>query len=229
MANEPQNPATQDSGSGTSIEKFKSTEDRDKAYLELERFSHTQAQRLAELERKLESIEQPPVEQQDNRSFTDLYPARPQVDQRETELASRLLTKPSEVLREVAAYARQEAIRETQMAMQARDTIARFQADNPDLARHEEIVAMFVRKQPENLSPSERLRRAAPEARKYLSDIAKNINPQSAQLDPETYVESPTSRSSGSSQPVVEEQSDEDELTQMIRDREALQQKKMRV
>src|SRR5688500_1080557 len=106
MIDESQDPATQDSGSGTSIEKFKgSPEERDRAYLELEKLSYSQTQRLSDLEKKLEQMEQ--MQHQaapaDHRSFTDLYPAaQPQLDRRETELASRLLTKPSEVLKQHA-------------------------------------------------------------------------------------------------------------------------------
>jgi hypothetical protein len=229
MANEPLVPTTQDSGQGTSIEKFKSPEERDRAYLELERFSHTQAQRLADLEKKLESLEQPQPQhpQEDYRSFTDLYPAaQPQLDQRETELASRLLTKPTQVLREHAEYVRQQTMREVESMVSNMDAVNRFKNDNPDLARHEEIVAMFVRKQNANLSPAERLKRAAPEARAYLASIAKSSVSASPTLDPSTYVEAPTSRPSQSTSSVAQEPSEEDELSEMIRERSALQQKR---
>ena len=228
MANEPLDPTTQDSGQGTSIEKFKSPEERDRAYKELEKFSHVQAQRLADLEKKLESLEQPQHQpQEDYRSFTDLYPAaQPQLDQRETELASRLLTKPTQVLREHAEYVRQQTMREVESMVSNMDAVNRFKNENPDLARHEEIVAMFVRKQPSNLSPAERLKRAAPEARSYLASIAKSSVSASPTLDPSTYVEAPTSRPSQSTASVAQEPSEEDELSEMIRERSALQQKR---
>jgi hypothetical protein len=230
MANEPQSPTTPESGPGTSIEKFKTPEDRDKAYLELESFSRDQARRLAELEKKLDTFDQAPAPQADpneGKSFTDLYPSRQQADARETELASRLLTKPTEVLREHAEYIRRQTMQEVQGMVANMDAINRFKQSNPDLAKHEEIVALFVRKQPENLSPTERLKRAAPEARRYLADIAKsNINPTQPSLDPATYVEAPTSRPSSPTSPVTPEPSEEDELTEMIRERSAIQAKK---
>lgn len=229
MAIEPQDPATQDSGSGTSIEKFTSPEARDQAYLELEKLSYSQTQRLADLEKKLEAMEvmQQALPQQDQRSFTDLYPAQqPQVDKRETELASRLLTRPSEVLREHAQYVRAETMKEARMELAAQRAIDRFQIENPDLARHEDIVGIYVRRQPDNLPPSERLKRAAPEVRKYLADIAKGNNQQAQQLDPATYVESPTSHPSGAPSVPAAQPSQEDELTEMIRERSAIQNKK---
>jgi hypothetical protein len=230
MVIEPQDPATQDSGSGTSIEKFTSPEARDQAYLELEKLSYSQTQRLADLEKKLEAMEvmQQQASPQDQRSFTDLYPSQqPQVDKRETELASRILTRPSEVLREHAQYVRRETLKEVQQEMQAQRAIDRFQVENPDLARHEDIVSIYVRRQPDNLTPAERLKRAAPEVRKYLADIAKGNNQQaSQQLDPATYVESPTSHPSGAPAAPAQPQSQEDELSEMIRERHAIQDKK---
>lgn len=231
MAIESQDPATQGSGSDTSIEKFKSAEERDRAYLELEKLSYSQTQRMADLEKKLEQMEQMQLQaapaQEDNRSFTDLYPsAQPRLDQRETELASRLLTKPSQVLREHAEWVRNESRREFQQELQAQRAIDRFQIENPDIAKHEDLVAIYVRKQPENLSPAERLRRAAPEVRKYLADIAKSNQSAAPTLDASTYVESPTSQPSGATSAPAAAPTQEDELTEMIRERSAIQAKK---
>ncbi len=227
MANEPQAPTTPESGPGTSIEKFKTPEDRDKAYLELESFSKEQARRLADLEKKLEGIDAVPA--QDQRSFTDLYPAaQPQLDQRETELASRLLTRPSEVLKQHAEFVRRETLKEVQAMQVNMEAVNRFRAEHPDLAKHEEIVSIFVRKQPENLSPSERLRRAVPEVRQYLMGIAKGSNPAAPTLDPSTYVEAPTQRPGMPAAPAAPA-SEEDELSEFIKERATLQQKRMRV
>lgn len=229
MANEPLEPTTPESGAGTSIEKFKTPEERDKAYLELESFSREQARRLADLEKKLETIETVPTQPQPDpygRSFTDLYPSRQQLDQRETELASRLLTKPTEVLREHAEMVRKQTMQEVSQQLAAQQAIHSFQVSNPDLAKHEEIVAMFVRRQPENLSPTERLRRAAPEARKYIAELVKTNPSVSPALDPATYVESPTQRPSGQTIAPAPEPSEADDLTEFIRERSAIQQKK---
>jgi hypothetical protein len=228
MELEPQAPATQDLGSGTSIEKFKSSEERDRAYVELEKLTYSQTQRMADLETKLSQMEsQQQQAPQDNRSFTDLYPGQPQLDKRETELASRLLTKPSEVLRQHAEWVRSESRKEFQQELQAQRAIDRFQIENPDLAKHDEIVGIYVRRQPENLSPAERLKRAAPEARKYLAEIAKGNNQQASQtLDASTYVESPTSQPSGAAAAPAAPLSQEDELSEFIRERSAIQAKK---
>jgi len=225
MSTEPQAPTTPESGPGTSIEKFKTPEDRDKAYLELESFSKEQARRLSDLEKSIEQLT-PRQQEQDNRSFTDLYPAaQPAQDQRETELASRLLTRPSEVLRQHAEYVRAEARKEFAQHLSAMEAVNTFKSSNPDLAKHEEIVTMFVRKQPDNLSHSERLKRAAPEARAYLRSIAGTSNP-ATNLDPSTYVEAPSQQGGSTAAPVAAQPSEEDELTEMIKERSAIQAKK---
>lgn len=224
-------PATpSDAGSGTSIEKFKSHEDRDKAYLELEKLANAQAQRMADMEKKMADFEAaaytPPAN--DGRSFTDLYPAtQPQQPQdTETQLASRLLTKPSDVLREHAEFVRKQTMQEVAQYMEGQNMVSQFKASNPDLAPHEEIVAMYVRKQPSNLSPAERLKRAAPEARKYLASIANKAQPASASLDPASFVEAPTSQPSSTVAAPAAPTTEEDELSEFLRDRAALQAKR---
>ena len=212
---------------GTGIEKFKSAAERDKAYLELESQNRDQARRLADLETRFDSFTPAPAAPaQDNRSFTDLYPSQKTDEAREAELAARLLTRPSEVLRDVATRVREETLREVRAHTANEAVVSRFRVEHPDLARHEEIVAMYVRKQPENLSSEQRLRLAIPEARKYIASIAGT--PTTSTLDPAAYVESPTQRSSTA--PVAStEPSDDDELTAMIRERATQQQKRMRV
>lgn len=207
---------------GTEIKKFKTGKDRDEAYLNLEKQNSDQARRLAEVEAKIEAYNSAPAPQPE-RSFTDQYPTHKTDEQREAELASRLLTKPSEVLRLV----REETMREVQALRANERVVEKFQREHPDLAKHEEIVAMFVRKQPDNLSADQRLKLAVPEARRYLASIASPTN-QQATLDPAAYVESPTQRPSVSGTPAAEPTED-DELSALIRERSALQQKKMRV
>jgi len=229
MEIEPQIPATPESGSGTSIEKFKTPEERDRAYVELEKLTYSQTQRLADLESKLDQMAQvqPQAAPADNRSFTDLYPGQPQLDKQETELASRLLTRPSEVLRQHAEMVRRETMREVQGELHAARAIDRFQIDNPDLVKHEDLVGLYVRKQPTNLSPAERLKRAAPEVRKYLASIAGSHQQSASQsLDPNTYVESPASGQSAAPSAPAAPASQEDELSEFIKERAALQQSK---
>lgn len=226
MANEPLNPITPESEQGTSIEKFKTSEARDKAYLDLEKFSHDQAQRLADLEKRLDAqANSQPQPEQDQRSFTDLYPSRQQQDAGETELASRLLTNPSQVLREHGEYVRNQTMQQMHVYVQNMEMINRFKSDNPDLAKHEEIVGMFVKRQDQRLSPKQRLDKAIPEARAYLASIAKSGNTAQPSLDPNTYVEAPAGQAVTSTAP-VKAASEEDDLTEFIRERSAIQAKK---
>lgn len=227
MAVDPQNPVTPESGSGTSIEKFKTPEDRDRAYLELEKLSYSQTQRLADMEKKIADLEVAATRtpEQDNRSFTDMYPSRQQADQRETELASRILTKPSDVFREREEAIRKNVMAEVQMAMATQAAVSRWQMENPHLAKHEELITAFVGKQPGNLPPYERLKRAGEEASKYIAGLTKGNNNAGAKMDSAAYVESPSSGSDGQTvTPQVP--SEEDDLTEMIRERTAIQQKK---
>ena len=240
MANETEgNPTTQSAGGpGTTIEKFKTADDRDKAYLELEKQNGDQARRLADVEARLEAYasmntatsQYAPATHAapQNQSFTDLYPSTKTDDQREAELATRLLTKPSEVLNNVARRVREETLAEVRAAQANEAVVNRFRVEHPDLAKHEEVVAIFVRKQPENLSAENRLKLAIPEARKYLAGIAGNSAPQTT-LDAAAYVESPTQRPGATGGTASAEPSDEDELSAMIRERSARQQAKMRV
>jgi len=209
--------------SDTGIEKFKSGADRDKAYLELEKMNSDQARRLADLESKLDAIVTAPSPAP-QRQFTDVYPSQKSDTDRETELASRLLTRPSEVLRQI----REETMNEVRQHLTHERLVAKFQREHPDLVKHEEIVAMFVRKQPDNLSAEQRLRLAVPEARKYLATIASSNSQQTTTLDPAAYVESPTQRPAPVTAP-SEEASQEDELTAHLKERAATQAKKMRV
>lgn len=231
MANEPLNPTTPpvEPGEGTSIEKFKTGKDRDQAYLELEAKSRENDRRLAELEQQLERVST--AHQPDpyaGRSFTDLYPGTQpgQGVDPEHQLASRLLTRPTEVLKDVYQRAVNDTMAQVTTYMQQQDLVNRFKNENPDLARHEEIVAMYVRRQPQNLSSEERLRRAAPEARRYINDIAKAGGGQGASLDPASYVEAPSGQRTPVTAPVTKEPSDDDELSEAIRERNAFQQKR---
>lgn len=229
MENEAQNPATHESGSGTSIEKFKTPEERDKAYLELEKLSYAQTQRLADMERKLTDLEvaatQRPQPEPDYRSFTDMYPSRKSPEQHETELASRILTKPSDVFREQEARLRREMMAEMQQALMTQAAVNRWQVENPHLAKHEELISAFVAKQPGNLPPYERLKRAGDEASKYIANLTQTNNKPGVKLDSAAYVESPSSGTSGQTAPVTAP-SEEDDLTEMIRERAAIQAKK---
>jgi len=103
----------------------------------------------------------------------------------------------------------------------ARDAVSDFKTKHPDLAQYEEIVSVFVQRQPSNLSPRDRLERAAPEARKMIASIAQKGAPKGADnIDPSTFVESPSGSRDGaprSSAPT--QKSEEDELSEYMKER----------
>ncbi|MCI0526264.1 MAG: hypothetical protein L0Y56_02250 [Nitrospira sp.] len=214
---------TSESEGGTSISKFKSAEDRDKAYLELEQRSTVQAQELAEMKRQMEdfrsSVAQRTDSQEDQRQFTDVYKSQDQLKK----FWERFASSPDEVFQEreqklLNAWEQRQAIKDA-----ARDAVAEFKIKHPDLAPYEEIVSVYVQRQPQNLTPRERLERAAPEARKMIAGIAQKGSSAGGQAtDPATYVEAP----SGSRQSVAKAtppvaESEEDILSEYIKERRA--------
>lgn len=203
---------------GTAISKFKSAQDRDNAYLELEKKSRLDSQRLADLEAKLEQLatltsQGSQRQEEDQRSFTDEYKSQDEVKK----FWARFAVKPEEVFqeRENQMMGRMMAVIETKSAVED------FKNKNPDLAKHEELVSIFVKKQPTNLSPAERLKKAAPEARKYLAELARSgVSSQEDKLDAETFVESPSNARESVPAARSKEEND-DPLAEVIREHSA--------
>jgi hypothetical protein len=199
---------------GTGIEKFKTAQDRDKAYLELEKKSRSDSQRLADLESKLEQLADMQVssrapQTEDRKEFSDEYKNQEQLKQ----FWSRFASKPDEVFKE-----REEQLMGRVMAvMETRSAVQDFKEKNPDLAKHEDLVTIFVKKQPANLSPAERLKKAAPEARKYLAELARSgAASKEDTLDTDAFVESPSGNRE-SSAPVVKDDQEGDPLAEAIK------------
>ena len=213
------------------LPKFQSAEEQAKAYQELERKATTQAQELAEMRRQMEDFKstvdmrQAPVE--DSRPFTEQYKSQDELKK----FWERFAQKPQEVLSEFAQQVEERVERRNAVRELAKDSIAEFRAANPDLAPYSEIVSIFVNRQPTNLSPKERLERAAPEARKMIAQIAQKNGAPAPTIDAATYVEAPTSGSRGAPAPVKKE-SNEDALAEYLREssiRQAKQQTPPRV
>ena len=220
--NEPVNePTTPEGETGTAIEKFKTAEDRDRAYVELERRATQDAQEKAELKRRLEDLEssqyrtQRPA--QDQREFTDVYKSQEETKK----FWERFADKPTEVLGEVVQrslnlFEQRQAQRDT-----AREAIEGFKNKYPELAPYEDIVTAYVLKQPSNLHPRERLERAAPEVRKVIARIAGNKNPsKDSSFDAETFVESPSQNRGGSEPRETKPAKPEDALAEYMKEQE---------
>ena len=129
----PQTPQLEGSEPGTGIEKFKTAAERDKAYLELESQNRDQARRLADIEAKLDAVSAPqqyaPHAPQDQRSFTDQYPSQKSDNEREAELAARLLTRPSEVLRDIERRTREQVMSEVRAHSANEAVVNRFRSE----------------------------------------------------------------------------------------------------
>jgi hypothetical protein len=201
---------------GTAISKFKSAQDRDNAYLELEKKSRSDSQRLADLEAKLEQIasmqveQRAPVQNEDRREFSEEYKNQDQLKA----FWARFASKPEEVFKE----REEQMIGRISAILDTRSAVENFKLKNPDLAKHEELMTIFVKKTPANLSPAERLNKAAPEVRKYLAEIARpGAASREDDFNAEAFVESP-SGSRESSAPAASKEEPEDSLAEAIRE-----------
>ena len=230
MEGQEQNPegsTTPETPEGTQIPKFKSAEDRDRAYLELEKRAHETAQELSEMKRKLEDFSSSVQMQQQapaapEQSFTDAYKTPDELKKFWENFAQR----PQEVFNQWRQDTINEIRKEQMVREMARDAVSDFKAKHPDLAQYEEIVSIFVQRQPQNLSARERLERAAPEARKMIASIAQKGGSQPQHQDPSTYVESPSANRDGAPKIQPKPVTEESDLAEYLRETREYQAKK---
>jgi len=207
---------------GTSIEKFKTGKERDKAYLELEKHSSRQNQKMADLEAKVDQLASIAASKQADEQpekFSDTYKSQEELKR----FWERFATKPQEVFEEVV----EKAVGRSRVESLAREAIQDFKRDNPDLARHEDLVSSFVARTDPKKAPRERLRLAAPEVRKYIAELAKGGSRSEEKLDADTFVEGPSGSRDSGQRSTVSEPSEEDELALALKEHSALMAKKM--
>jgi hypothetical protein len=195
-----QGPDHEGEEAGTSIEKFKSGEERDKAYVELEKFTRSQGEQLATLQKQLEDLNLTLHQRQsDDRSYGDYsrytYPGQPETvygNDPQSDVKRRFYVDPIQVIDEKLQHTASKVIQAVEERMAHQEMVHSFKLDNPDLVKHEPLVASFVRRQDPRLPPHEKLSRAAKEARAYLAEVARGGSPQSQGPNPDAYVETPT-------------------------------------
>lgn len=209
---------------GTSIEKFKTGKERDKAYLESEKQLRAQGQKMADLETKVDQLasiaasRQADAEPQQER-ITDTYKSQEELKR----FWERFATKPQDVFDEVV----ERAVVRSRAETLARDAIQDFKRENPDLAKHEDLVSNFVGKTDPRKSPRDRLRLAAPEVRKYIAELAKGGSRTESELDANAFVERPSGSRDSGQHAITEEPSNEDELALAIKEHSNQMAKKM--
>ena len=204
----------------TGIEKFKSGKERDKAYVEAERALYEQTTRIKELERRLDEVAtqvaQPPPPAPGQEQFTDVYKS-----QAEQDALKKFYTNPVQFIREERQAAARDAVAFTQTLLAHQQLVEQFKRDNPDLAKHEKVVAMYVQSEPMTLPPDERLNRAAKKAREYLLDIAGGKG-NAIPPNPDAFVESPSGIRTPAPTPPPEKASSPDaELADYAKERAA--------
>ena len=234
QGNEPTTPVTEPDGnrSGTSIDKFKSGEERDRAYTELEKLTRTQAEAVATLSKQVEDLTVTigGAQQQDYGQYDQGYgrgqPQHQVPSQQET--MRRFYSDPLGVIDEKLNHVANTVLTAIDQRLANQAMIDDFKRENPDLVRHEAIVASFVRNQPQNLPPKEKLMRSAKDARAYLADIARGQgSPQQTNADPNTYVEPPTGTRTVVAPTTEPELSNEDETVKWLKEREVMRHKRM--
>lgn len=225
---DPDNVTDDGSDAGTSIEKFKTAEDRDRAYLELEKKTRTQDQTMAELQEKVDQLaalaasRQTPEDQLEKRGsdFADTYKSQDELKK----FWERFASKPQEVFQEL----QEKTVQAVRNEMLARDAVNEFKREFPDLAKHEELVSIFVNKTDPKLSPRDRLRKAAPEARKYLAELARSGQGKEGDtLDSDAFVESPSGSRDVAPKSTPKPSTEQDELAEVIKEHSNTMFKKM--
>lgn len=216
--------------------KYETEEEAERGYKELERFAYAESRRAADNAKQLEQL-----------ATQSTYSAAPygyapqgsvpgygsyQDPRREAELQA-FAVDPLEYLRkrdaEVEKRAANQVRQEFRAELQSRDILLQWKSENPDLVRHEPLIATFVAQQPAHLPVREKLDRAAEEARRYLTkELARNGQasqvPQNSQI-----VESPANGTTfNQAVPQGQEQvSQEDSLADYIKERNAWKQSRM--
>jgi hypothetical protein len=217
--------------------KYSSLDEAERGHKELERFAYEQSRRAAELSKQLEQLASNP--QIPGAS----YGYAPQgsvpgygsfIDPRQEAELQTFYTNPLEYLKrrdaEVEKRAADQVRREFRAELQSRDVLAQWKSENPDLVRHEPLVATFVAQQSAHLPVRERLDRAAEEARRYLAnEIARNGQRGQAP-NPNQVVESPANGGVPGAQyvsPTQEQLPTEDALAEYVKERNAFKEKRM--
>lgn len=230
-AEQSQQPQTQPKFLG----KYTTIEEAERGYKELERFAYDQSRQAADTRKQLEQLaaSQVPGSTYGYVPVQNAAGLGYNIDPRQEAELQDFYANPLNHLRRRDENVRQQTAaeirREMRAELNARDTLSAWKADNPDLLRHEPLVATFVAQQPAHLSVREKLDRAAEEARRYRdSELAKNgparQTPQLGQ-----FVESPGG-GVGASVRDLEHQdqvSQEGELADFVKERNAWKDKRM--
>lgn len=218
--------------------KYTSLEEAERGYKELERFAYEQSRRATDAQKQLETLASQPQFQGAPYGYAPAgtvpgyagYPGF--IDPRQEAELQQFSTNPLEYLRrrdtEVEKRAIDRARQEFRGELAARDTLGQWKSENPDLVRHEPLVATFVAQQPAHLSIREKLDRAGEEARRYLaSEISRQARTGTAP-NPNQVVESPFSGGDGVQHiaPFQEPVTSEGELADYIKERNTWKQQR---
>lgn len=216
--------------------KYSSVEEAERGYKELERFAYEQSRQAADARKQLEQL----ASNQIPGSAYGYVPAGQVpgypgfIDPRQEAELQEFSVNPLSYLNKrdekVRRQAAEEIRREVRAELSARDTLSQWKGENPDLVRHEPLVATFVAQQPAHLSVREKLDRAAEETRRYLaSELARSGQGRQAP-QPGTFVESPGGAPvPAQSAQYQEPATSEAELADFVRERNAWKDKRMTV
>lgn len=220
MANEGQNTNQQtsnsqsagDAGEKLIFGKYKTLEEAEKGYKELEHKYHAGNERFSQFDARLQELEtrRHPTEEVDDgygrgQQFVIQQPQQQQ--QQNTEILTRFYADPQGTLQQIEERAVQRAeqrITERQRkAQNYQDRVANWAAQNPDVAAHGDLLSFYVQQTDARLAPETRLDQAAERVRKRVLEF-KGSN--QSQQKAEDFVDGAVSGHAGGGAPQQQQQ-----------------------
>jgi hypothetical protein len=154
--------------------KFKTLDEAEKSYKELERKFHDGNEKFTRFESRLDRLEQLPVDEGYGRGQVYVPPQQTSGDDN-TQLLTRFYSDTKGVLAEVeergARRAYQLVTSEQRKAQDYQARVAQWTQDNPDVAAYGDLLTHYVGQTDGRLAPETRLDRAAVQVRKRVLEL----------------------------------------------------------
>lgn len=174
--------------------KYKTVEDAEKAYKELERKYHEGNERYVQLDSRLAAVEQQGYSTDEG--YGRGAPAAPVADPNEnTQLLTRFYADPKGTLEEIEDRATRKALNTIQQTTQRnadyQQRVAKWAAENPDVTAYGDLLTFYTQQTDARLTPETRLTQAAEQVRKRVIELKGQAKVQ--QENPATFVDGATS------------------------------------
>jgi hypothetical protein len=217
--------------------KFKTAEDMEKGYQELERSYHGSNQSNRELREEFGELKELVVQttqqltqrnapQSYGNTSREGFAAPAQMQQANAKIVERLLTDPMSVLNEVSTAAEERAVARlsNQSKAQANNEreVAEWAGENEDVTPYRDLMSFYVAQQNQNLSTRTKLDKAAKLVRARVQELRGK--PQSGGPNPGDHIEGPSGSGVTPNQPNMQQTQQVDperELAKVVAQRNA--------